>query len=148
MSDEERNESKIYTGTTSLDKLAASVVMFGDKNPPTKIPISEQKYARLKSWMSDYSKRYLIEGNVVKPNGIEGLPIFPSEKDLKKEVGLPYHQFKKIILGASDIPMLVSCPTNMPSFGIKKGVNYLIIESLYPEIFSLIKNKETVKLKP
>jgi hypothetical protein len=140
MSDEER---KVYTGVTSLDSFLNSVVMFGSTKPPMKRTASEQKYARLRSWMVTFSKRYSFDGNEINATAEEGVPMFPTEDDLKRNMGISFWQFEKIVLGFNDEALRFSFPEkDIPELGIKKQTNYVIMKSLYPKVFAIVnKNK-------
>lgn len=142
MNDKETNEEKkLYTGITSLENFSKSVVMLGSSKPPTKRTTSEQKYVHVRAWMSKYSKRYSIEGNNIMAEGEVGVPIFPTEFELNKELGLSFSQFEKILLNANDEALLFNYPEDdIPELGIKKQMFYVIMKSLYPEIYPIVKN--------
>jgi hypothetical protein len=68
--------------------------------------------------------------------------MFPTEQELKIDMGLTYTQFENIIQNFGDDAVLFHFPGNdMEEVGIMKGVKYVMIQSLYPTIFPLIKKE-------
>ena len=134
-------EKKFYDGRTSLENFSKSVVMIGGSKPPLKRTTSEQKYDHIRAWMSKYSKRYVVKGDDIIAEGEEGIPIFPTELELKKEIGLSFSQLKKILLNTSDEALSFYYPKeDIPELGIKKQTYYVIMKSLYPELYVIVKN--------
>jgi hypothetical protein len=135
-------DKKFYNGTSSLEALSEAVAMFGDSRKPTRRISKEQKYHNLREWMLPYFKRYLAEGELGKGIEKEEKSIFPTEQELIHDMGLTYAEFENIIQDFGDAAMLTSSPEDISEFGIKKGVNYVMIQSIYPDIYEIVAKKE------
>jgi hypothetical protein len=92
--------------------------------------------------MMKFSKRYVFDGDEIKATGEEGVPMFPTEHELKKDMGLSFRQFEKIVLNFNDEALEFSFPKNdVPELGIKKQINYIMLKSLYPKAFAIVSKK-------
>jgi hypothetical protein len=57
-------------------------------------------------------------------------------------MGLSFRQLEEVVAKFDDGALLISSSSDSPDLGIKTKTNYVIIKSLYPEVFSIVKNKE------
>jgi len=130
----------MYTGETSIDKLSKSVVMFGKVKAPTKRISPKQKYDHLRSWMLKFSRRYCFSENEIKPMEKGGLAMLPTEHEFNLEMGSSFRDLQNIMPNFDDDALLFYFPDNdVPELGIKKQTDYVILRSLYPEVYSIVR---------
>jgi len=136
-------EEKIYTGVFPLDKALKSVSIGRSGGRPTKsssyTSIKEQEYNKLHRWMGNYSSRLALDESG-KITGVRGKPVLPTAEELRRDFGMTWGRLKAVAKNNDDVGAAFHYNTdiseeqkrNLEKLGLKTGVTYVALESLYP----------------
>ena len=145
------DERKVYNGVTSLKKALRSIVMIGsDGKPPRPMTIKERNYRRLCSWMGKYSGRIVLDEKG-KIKEVKGKPVFPTERELREELGMTCGQLRSVAKQNYDIGAAFHWKGSVDEevkrqmsgkYGLETGVTYVALDSQYPFLTKVFGKKE------
>lgn len=136
------DKKEFYTGFAPLGKSLDSVVFTSktEKEKTEKPSIQKERYEMIVDWMRPYANN-----SVMKEDGtmeVKTKPIFPPARKLRDELEITISEFLRVT-NKYDMGVVAHVKNELPNqrirefvdqTGLIKGVDYLIIKSLWPYI--------------
>ena len=149
-----KDDERVYTGVVPLGNALNSVVLTskGERSRVRRPTIREETYKGVVKWMEPYATRISFNEEEGKFE-VSGKPVMPSVSELKEEFGMTPYALRRLA-EEYDTVFVVTLNKDISKekeekhvelAGMYKGVQYVILQSLYPQLAVFLSEKKPTK---